>query len=98
MENILYFDINSGISGDMTIASLLDLGVDQDKFLKELKKLNLAGYEIKISTLKKNGITAKDFKVILEDDRHLDHHGHHSEHEHKHDDNNHQHSYEAGHS
>jgi len=72
MEDILYFDINSGISGDMTIASLLDLGVDEDKFLKELRKLNLKGYEIEISTVQKNGITAKDFKVILEDDSHPD--------------------------
>jgi uncharacterized protein (DUF111 family) len=73
MEDILYFDIKSGISGDMTIASLLDLGVDQDEFLKELKKLNLAGYEIEISTVQKNGITASDFKVILEDESHPDH-------------------------
>ena len=72
MEHILYFDIKSGISGDMTIASLLDLGVDQAKFLKELKKLKLAGYEIEISTVQKNGITAKDFKVILEDESHPD--------------------------
>ncbi|RCW62331.1 uncharacterized protein (TIGR00299 family) protein [Halanaerobium sp. ST460_2HS_T2] len=84
MENILYFDINSGISGDMTIASLLDLGLEQDKFLKELKKLNLAGYEIKISTVQKNGITATDFKVILEDESHPDHHEHSHEHSHGH--------------
>jgi len=86
MENILYFDIKSGISGDMTIASLLDLGLDQDKFLEELKKLNLAGYEIVISTVQKNGITAKDFKVILDDDSHPDH----VEVEHQHEHSNHQ--------
>lgn len=90
MEDILYFDIKSGISGDMTIASLLDLGLDQDKFLKELQKLKLVGYEIKISIVQKNGITATDFKVILEDESHPDHHDHHSEH-------NHQHSHETEH-
>ncbi|MFW5749904.1 MAG: nickel insertion protein, partial [Halanaerobium sp.] len=58
MEDILYFDIKSGISGDMTIASLLDLGLDQNKFLNELKKLKLDGFEIEISTVQKNGITA----------------------------------------
>lgn len=72
MENILYFDIKSGISGDMTIASLLDLGLDQDEFLKELKKLKLPGYQIEISTVEKNGITAADFKVILADESHPD--------------------------
>ncbi len=109
MEDILYFDIKSGISGDMTIASLLDLGVDQDKFLKELKKLNLAGYEIEISTVQKNGITATDFKVILEDEGHPDHveadHQHNVQdpHEHHHEDGgckgcgNHDHS-DSGHS
>lgn len=85
MENILYFDINSGISGDMTIASLLDLGVDKEKFLEELKKLKLKGYEIEITKVQKNGITASDFRVILEDDSHPDHvkndHHEHSHHE-----------------
>ena len=99
MEKILYFEINSGISGDMTIASLLDLGLDQDKFLSELDKLGLEGYSIKISKVKKNGIKATDFKVILEnndsDDQHhkkakghhhknKGHGHHHGNHEHKH--------------
>ncbi|MGP3779219.1 LarC family nickel insertion protein [Halanaerobium saccharolyticum] len=93
-ENILYFDINSGISGDMTIASLLDLGVDKDKFLNELKKLKLAGYEIEISTVQKNGITATDFKVILEDESHPDlveDSGHSHDHSHNHSDHSHDH-------
>jgi uncharacterized protein (DUF111 family) len=93
-ENILYFDINSGISGDMTIASLLDLGVDKDKFLNELKKLKLAGYEIEISTVQKNGITAADFKVILEDESHPDlveDSGHSHDHSHNHSDHSHDH-------
>ena len=38
---ILYFDCFSGISGDMTLGALLDLGIDKDLFLKELSKLNL---------------------------------------------------------
>lgn len=103
-EDILYFDINSGISGDMTIASLLDLDVDKDKFLKELDKLNLSGYEIEISTVQKNGITAKDFKVILEDESHPDHHSHehddhghdHAAYNHSHDDHSHNHQHGDG--
>ena len=65
MENILYFDINSGISGDMTIGALLDLGVDHDRFKAELAKLNLDEYSLEITKKKKNGITGTDFKVIL---------------------------------
>jgi len=90
MKDILYFDINSGISGDMTIASLLDLGLDQDEFLQELKKLNLAGYKIQISTVQKNGITAKDFKVILDDDSHPDNIESEHQHEDSHSDHHHQ--------
>jgi len=96
MEEILYFDINSGISGDMTIASLLDLGVDQDKFLKELKKLNLAGYEIEISTVQKNGITATDFKVILENETHPDNVEAEHHHDHNHSAESHEHHHEGG--
>lgn len=92
MKDVLYFEINSGISGDMTIASLLNLGVDKNKFLHELKKLNLKGYEVKITTVQKNGITATDFEVILENNSH---HSNHQKDEHlkkNHDDNeNHDH-------
>ncbi len=80
----------------MTIASLLDLGVDEDKFLKELQKLNLEGYEIEISTVQKNGITAKDFKVILEDESHPDHVKTEADHEHSHHDNSHEHHHKGG--
>ena len=38
-ERILYFDIVNGISGDMTIAALLGLGISKEIFLEEIKKL-----------------------------------------------------------
>ena len=61
----LYLECYSGISGDMTVAALLDLGVPGEYLMKELEKLHLDGYEIKISKTKKNQITATDFDVIL---------------------------------
>jgi uncharacterized protein (DUF111 family) len=39
----LYFDCFSGISGDMTLGALLDLGIDKELFLSELKKLTWQG-------------------------------------------------------
>ena len=45
-KRILYFDCFSGISGDMTIGALLDLGIDQDLFLTELNKIHLDEFNI----------------------------------------------------
>nr|WP_279230316.1 nickel pincer cofactor biosynthesis protein LarC [Thermohalobacter berrensis] len=72
-ERFLYFDCLSGISGDMTIGALLDLGVNKEEFIKELNKLNLDGYEIQIKKGKKNGITGTDFKVIIKNDEESNH-------------------------
>ena len=48
-QRILYFDIVNGISGDMTLATLLNLGIPKEIFLEELSKLNLNDeFEIKI--------------------------------------------------
>ena len=80
----LYLECYSGISGDMTVAALLDLGVPGEYLMKELKKLHLDGYEIKISRTKKNQITATDFDVILKDE-HKDEHGHEHAHTHVND-------------
>ena len=80
----LYLECYSGISGDMTVAALLDLGVPGAYLMKELEKLHLDGYEIKISKTKKNQITATDFDVILNDE-HKDEHGHEHAHTHVND-------------
>ena len=42
----LYFDCSAGISGDMTLGALLDLGIDKEKFVEEMSKLNVDGYDI----------------------------------------------------
>ena len=68
----------------MTVAALLDLGVPGEHLMKELEKLHLDGYEIKISRTKKNQITATDFDVILKDE-HKEEHGHEHAHTHVND-------------
>ena len=80
----LYFDCFSGISGDMTLGALLDLGLDQEAFLAEMAKVHVDGFEIKIGRVNKNGIDAMDVDVILAEEEHHHHHDHDHDHEHPH--------------
>ncbi|WP_455538788.1 nickel pincer cofactor biosynthesis protein LarC [Terrisporobacter sp.] len=64
-KNILYFDIIGGISGDMTLASLLDLGIPKEIFLEELSKLNMGDeFNIEINEKFENGIKGTTVNVI----------------------------------
>lgn len=63
----LYIECHSGVSGDMTVAALLDLGADKNVLLNGLKSLNIDGYKVEISRVIKNGFNACDFNVVLED-------------------------------
>lgn len=74
MKKALYFDCASGISGDMSVAALLDLGADKKILLDTLDSLNLSGYKIEISEVEKSGICACDFNVLL--DKHHENHDH----------------------
>ncbi|MDF2588833.1 MAG: larC [Anaerocolumna sp.] len=67
-KKTLYLECYSGISGDMTVAALIDLGADVDVLLNGLSSLNVDGYKIEISRKLKNSIDACDFHVILDDD------------------------------
>lgn len=66
MKNKLYLECTSGISGDMAVAALLDLGADSEKLKKALKSLSVKGFDIKISRVVKSGIDACDFDVVLD--------------------------------
>lgn len=63
---VLYIDCSAGISGDMSIGAFLDLGVNPDYLMSELKKLPVEGYRIAISKRTVRGITGTDFNVILD--------------------------------
>lgn len=77
----LYFDCNSGISGNMTLGALLELVDNKEELIDELNKLHVDGYHIDVSTQVKNGITATHVNVVLEEHHH---HKHHHDHEHQH--------------
>ena len=110
MSKTLYLECYSGISGDMTVAALLDLGADREVLKESLKSLPVGGFRTEITRVKKSGLDACDFSVILEQDNH-DHdmeylhgseksytghheHSHEVNHEHHH---GHTHSYEHPH-
>jgi len=76
----LYFDCFSGISGDMTLAALIDLGVPKRHLVAELHKLSLHDYRIQISAAMCHGISGKRLKVIPAPKKH---HGHHHHHHHR---------------
>jgi len=97
----LYLDLFSGISGDMFIGALLDLGVDAHQLENELKKLPVSGYHLHVSRKQKSSIAGTKFDVHLEHDHsgHAEPHGHEHEHEHGHGhEHTHSHSHHHTHS
>ncbi|MBE0544060.1 MAG: nickel pincer cofactor biosynthesis protein LarC [Verrucomicrobia bacterium] len=76
----LYLDIFSGISGDMFIGALIDLGVDAHKLERELAKLKLDGYHLHIGRQERQGIAGVKFDVHLAHEHEHDHDQHHPHH------------------
>src|SRR5262245_44789279 len=93
----LYLDIFSGISGDMFIGALLDLGVPERELAAELKKLGLKGYHLHVVRGKKCGIAGTKFDVHVDDAGHAHAHAREAQHQHQHDDHAHEHSHEHSH-
>ena len=60
---IAYFDCPTGLSGNMILAAFLDAGLSLSYLIKELKKLKLEDYALKLSNVSKSGFKAKLFKV-----------------------------------
>ena len=108
----LYLDIFSGISGDMFLGALIDLGVDGSLLERELIKLPLSGYHLHFSRGQKTTIAGIKFDVHVTDEEHEEEHAHshaqaghdHShahapeaaEHHHHHDHEHHEHAHEHG--
>lgn len=84
MSDILYLECYSGISGDMTIGALLDLGASKEVLENALSSMKIDGYHLHFGRKKKCGIDAYDFDVELED-KHTHHsHGQEKDHVHEH--------------
>ena len=75
---ILYFDCFSGVSGNMILGAMVDAGIDIKALKKELKKLDLHGYSLKVSKVKRKGIKGTKVDVIVDKKKHL-HHTHYKD-------------------
>ena len=90
---MLYFECYSGISGDMAVAAMLDLGADREALDRALSSLDLKGFRTEVTRVSKSGLDVCDFNVILDEDNH-DHdseylYGHGHAHGHTHGDEHH---------
>lgn len=97
-EKILYFECLSGISGDMTVGALLDLGASREELTRVLSSAGVDGYHLHFGRTKKCGIDAFDFDVHLEEEHEHDHGHGHDGHSHDHDHDGQSHDHDHGHS
>ena len=85
MGKTLYLECYSGISGDMTVGALLDLGADKAVLDRVLQSLPVSGFQIKTGKVVKSGIAACDFDVMLDKDH--ENHDHDMKYLHGHNEN-----------
>jgi uncharacterized protein (TIGR00299 family) protein len=78
VKRILYYDCFAGISGDMNLGALVDLGVDAGHLKRELGKLNIPGFHLEVVPDMRKGISGTKVTVVVENPenekhRHLRH-------------------------
>ena len=84
-RDLYYFDVHAGISGDMTLAAFIDLGVPEAYLKEGLCKIKLSGYQLTSESAIKNGITGTQVHVHLtKEKKEHSHHHHHKHKEHSH--------------
>ena len=91
----LYLDLSSGISGDMFIAALIDLGVDARQLERELLKLRIEGYHLHVSRGRRASLEGVKFDVHLAGQHHHEAQPHTHTHNHSHA-HGHAHAHEHG--
>jgi uncharacterized protein (TIGR00299 family) protein len=78
VKRILYYDCFAGISGDMNLGALVDVGVDPDFLKQELGKLHIEGFRLEVKPDSRKGISGTRVTVRIdhpenEKHRHLHH-------------------------
>jgi hypothetical protein len=67
---VAYFDCFSGISGDMTLGALMDLGVSAEAFVAELNRMRLPTWTLEARKVTRQSIRATDVRITTEDATH----------------------------
>jgi uncharacterized protein (TIGR00299 family) protein len=65
MSKVLYFDAFNGVSGDMILGALVDMGLPLDHLKAELMKLRLEGYTLRTSAIERGGLRGTNLQVRL---------------------------------
>src|SRR5262245_28982728 len=109
--NHLHFDCYSGISGDMILGALVDLGLSVEKLREGLADLPIGPFALVAERVKRQGIMGTRLRVEIEGDdhsggwhehaqshQHHHEHGHGTQHSHEHHHaHEHHHGHEHGH-
>ena len=102
---VLFFDCFSGISGDMAVGALCDLGVKPSAFEWELSKLEIGEFHMHFERQKRKSVEGVKFSIHegavhtheQDEEEHSHEHSHAHEHEHAHSHTHeHQHEHEHG--
>lgn len=88
----LYLDCRSGISGDMTLSALIDLGADIEYIKNHLEQLPIDPFTLNVKQVNKKGISSKMLDLHFENEAN-GHHHHSDTHLHDHDDHSHHHDH-----
>ncbi len=84
MSRMVYFDCASGVSGDMVLGALVDLGWSIEALRQALSGLALTGYRIEAREVKRAGLRAVKVDVLIEEEAAAGAHGHGHDHAHGH--------------
>ncbi|MFB9751795.1 LarC family nickel insertion protein [Paenibacillus hodogayensis] len=76
---VVYFDCFSGISGDMSLAALVDAGADRAYVESELQKIRIEPFELQWKRVNKKGISALKMDVALDPHKQPTHHRHYAD-------------------
>jgi len=69
----LYFDCFAGISGDMILGALVDLGIEREFLEGQLSKIGISGYELEFNKVDRSGISASKVSVRTGHEHHHRH-------------------------